>query len=423
MLFLYSSLLALAALAVLPVALILSLRDPDLRRHWGERLGAAPIFPGGSPPPLWVQAASVGEVQVALRILEEIGRILPGIPVLLSSTTPAGRRLAARSVPEGSLACHFPLDLPATIRRSLRRSRPRALVLIETEIWPNLLRECSRSGVPVILVNGRISARSFPRYRRIRALVAPALARVDRFCMRSPEDAGRIRALGAPPDRIRVTGNVKWDLPSPGAPASDIRRNLGLPREAPVLVAGSTSEGEDEVVLEAWSGLRKDFPDLRLVLAPRHPQRFEKVARLLSGMGIHFQRRSRGATGDFPVLLLDSVGELRSVYAAGTVCFVGGSLVSRGGQNLMEPAAAGRPVLFGPRTENFEEAARSLLEEGAGFRIEDADSLEAAARRLFSDSAACEESGRKGRELVSRNRGAAARAAAMIAGILREPAK
>jgi 3-deoxy-D-manno-octulosonic-acid transferase len=421
MLWLYSALLSLAALAALPVALFLSLRDPDLRRHWGERLGWTPLSPDESPSPVWIQAASVGEVQVARRVLEEVGKILPGIPVLLSSTTPAGRRLAARSVPEGSRASFFPLDLPATIRRCLRRVRPRALVLVETEIWPNLLRECFLSGVPVILANGRISTRSFPRYRRIRSLVAPALEKVDLYCMQSQEDAERIRALGAPPDRIQVTGNMKWDLPVPDAPAGPVRRDLGLPEEAPVLVAGSTAEGEDEVVLKAWSVLLDDFPDLRLVLAPRHPQRFEKVARLLATRGIPFARRSRGPAGASPVLLLDSVGELRKVYGAGTVCFVGGSLVSRGGQNLMEPAAAGRPVLFGPRTENFADAARSLLEAGAGFRIVDGDSLAAAVRRLLSDSAAREESGRRGRELVSRNCGAAERTAGMIAQILRRP--
>jgi 3-deoxy-D-manno-octulosonic-acid transferase len=271
----------------------------------------------------------------------------------------------------------------------------------------------------VILANGRISTRSFPRYRRIRFLVRPALERVELFCMQSEEDADRIRALGAPPDRIQVTGNVKWDLPSPDAPEGAVRGDLGLPEEAKVLVAGSTSEGEEEVVLAAWSSLREDFPDLRLVLAPRHPQRFEKVARLLGGRGVPFARRTAGAAGDAPVLLLDSVGELRRVYSAGTVCFVGGSLVSRGGQNLMEPAAAGRPVLFGPRTENFADAALSLLEAGAGFRISDGASLAATFRRLLSDPAACEEAGRRGRDLVARNRGAAERVAGLLAGRLR----
>ena len=419
MLLFYSALLVLAALAALPAVLLLSLRDPGLRRHWGERLGAAPLFPEGSPSPVWFQAASVGEVQVALRVLQELRKALPGIPVLLSSTTPAGRRLAARSLPEGSRACFFPLDLPAAIRRLLGRARPRALVLVETEIWPNLLAECSRRRIPVILANGRISTRSFPRYRRVRFLVGPALEKVDLLCMQSEEDADRIRALGARPERTRVTGNVKWDLPSPDAPEGAVRRELGLPAGARALVAGSTAEGEEEVVLAAWSSLRADFSDLRLVLAPRHPQRFEKVARLLGGMGIPFARRSAGPAGDSPVLLLDSVGELRRVYSAGTVCFVGGSLASRGGQNLMEPAAAGRAVLFGPRTENFADAARSLLEAGAGFRISDGASLASEVRRLLSDPAACEEAGRRGRELVARNRGAAERLAGLLAGSLR----
>ncbi len=419
MFWLYSTLVHLAALAALPVVLLKSLREPDLRRHLGERLGGSPAFPGASPSPLWFQAVSVGEVQVARRILEEIFTLLPEAPILLSSTTPAGRRLAARSVREGWRACFFPLDAAWAVRRSLRRVRPGALVLVETELWPSLLRECSRARIPAIVANGRISPRSFPRYRLARTLIAPALARVSLFCMQSEEDAERIRLLGAPRDRIEVCGNVKWDLPEPPADSGAIRRELGFPAEAPVLVAGSTSEGEEEAVLEAWAILRPDFPALRLILAPRHPHRFDRVANLLSGRRIPFGRRSLGMAEDQPVLLLDTVGELSRIYAAGTVCFVGGSLVPRGGQNLMEPAAAGRPVLFGPGTENFREAARLLLSTGGGFRVADSASLAAGIRPLLSDPAAADRAGRSARRLVEKNRGAARRTAERIAGMLR----
>ncbi|HEV8335550.1 MAG TPA: 3-deoxy-D-manno-octulosonic acid transferase [Candidatus Polarisedimenticolia bacterium] len=417
MVWIYSALLALAAAASLPFLLVFSLRDADLRRHWGERLGGLPLFPPGRRP-LWVHAASVGEVVAGRRILQELEEISPGIPILLSSTTPAGRRHAAKSVDAGSRAAFFPLDLGFVMRRSLGRLRPRALVLIETEIWPNLLRECRRARIPVILVNGRISERSFPRYRRIRPLIESALARVELFAMQTERDAGRIQALGAPPGRTRVLGNVKWDLAAGRASAAEARRRLGWPAEAPVLVAGSTSEGEEEILLPAWTRLRSEFPELRFLLAPRHPHRFERVATLLAGKAIPFARRSAGEAREAPVLLLDTIGELAPLYAAATICFVGGSLVPRGGQNLMEPAAAGRPVLFGPRTENFAAAAEALLEAGAGFRVDGADSLEREVGRLLRDPAACQRAGERALAVVAQNRGAARRSAEAIAGIL-----
>jgi 3-deoxy-D-manno-octulosonic-acid transferase len=417
MVWIYSALLALAAAASLPFLLVFSLRDADLRRHWGERLGGLPAFPSGHRP-IWIHAASVGEVVASRRILQELEEISPGIPVLLSSTTPAGRRLAMKSVQAGSRAAFFPLDLGCIMRRSLARVRPRALVLIETEIWPNLLRQCRRARIPVILVNGRISERSFPRYRKIRPLVAAALAGVELFAMQTERDADRIRALGAPPERTRVLGNVKWDLGVERGSPTEARRRLGWPDEAPVLVAGSTSEGEEEILLQAWTRLRSEFPELRFVLAPRHPHRFERVATLLAGKGIPFARRSAGEPPTAPVLLLDTIGELARLYAAATICFVGGSLVPRGGQNLMEPAAAGRPVLFGPRTENFADAAQALLQAGAGFRVSGADSLEEAIRRLLRDAPACRQAGERALAVVAQNRGSARRSAEAIAGLL-----
>jgi 3-deoxy-D-manno-octulosonic-acid transferase len=249
--------------------------------------------------------------------------------------------------------------------------------------------------------------------------MAPALGRIDLFCMQSREDAERIRLLGAPAERIQVTGNIKWDFSGPELPAGELRREFGLPEGVPVLIAGSTSEGEEEVVLEAWSEVRSEVPDLLLVLAPRHPHRFEEVARLLGARGISFTRRSGRPRNASPLLLLDTLGELRKVYAAGTLCFVGGSLVPRGGQNLMEPAAAGRPVLFGPRTENFEEAARLLLKTGGGYRVTDGASLASTVSRLLRDPATRERAGEKARDLVTRNRGAASRTAAMIGDVLR----
>ncbi len=490
--FIYSFLVFLASLAVLPISLILDPPGPD-GPAWKQRLGRLPELPGRGGRRLWIQAVSVGEVQLARKLLEELQAAQPGLEVLLTSTTPAGRKLAQKLASADVRVAAFPLDLPFCAAEALDRVRPEALVLVETEIWPNLIRACARKKVKVAIANGRISERTFPRYRFFARALWPVLAKVDRFLMRSDEDARRITALGAPAKQVQVTGDLKWDLPVTEAPAAALRRDLGLDPGAPVFVAGSTFKGEESAVLEAYAALRAEFPTLQMILAPRHPARFAEVARALERRGIPFLRRSTmpgapGGTapvaaapqasstppepaegaiatgvlagsdigeapvilgerlGDLPtgetseqtmvvqpaiprrhpegaagVLLLDTVGELRRAYGAGTICFVGGSLVKRGGQNLLEPAAAGRPVIFGPRTENFAEAAKALLASGAGFRIESRQELLPAARDLLRNSARCEEAGARGAALVAANRGAAKRTALRILELLEEP--
>jgi 3-deoxy-D-manno-octulosonic-acid transferase len=415
----YSTLVVLAAAVAFPLVLLVSLREPPLRKNWRERLGYLPPWPAASPSPVWIQAVSVGEVQVARRLIRELQSLLPDRPFLLTTTTPAGRRVAQAALPPEVSVRFFPVDLPGAGGRALGRIRPRALVLIETEIWPNLLHACAARAVPVILANGRISDRTYPRYRLVRSLLRRSLSGIGLFCMQSQRDAERIESLGAPAERIRITGNAKWDMDEVDPPPNAVRRALGIPRDSPVLVAGSTAPGEEEIVVGVWQHLRDRHPDLRLVLAPRHPERFASVAELLEGRRVAFARRSETPSGsDAAVLLLDTLGELRSVYHAGTVCFVGGSLTTRGGQNLMEPAAAGRPVLFGHRTENFADAAASLLQAGAGFRVEDGPSLEAAVLRLLAHPDACREAGARGKEIVRFHRGAARKTAEAIAALL-----
>jgi len=267
----------------------------------------------------------------------------------------------------------------------------------------------------VLLVNGRISERSLSRYRLFRPALAPLLERITLCLMQSQTDAERIRSLGAPAARVEVTGNLKWDLPEPERTSAAVRDGLGIPLSSAVLVAGSTFQGEEASLIEIWRSLRGEFPDLRMVLAPRHPHRFERVAALLSERGVPFSRRREGSGGPIsPVLLLDTMGELREVYSAGTICFVGGSFVRRGGQNLMEPAAAGRPVLFGPRVENFQDAAAALVEAGGGFRVSDPGELLAVVRRLLREPAAGVEAGRRARAVVAAHRGATGRVAERV---------
>ena len=418
MLFIYSFLVLLASLVLIPLSFILDFNDPRIRRGWKERLGIVPRLPDSAAPRLWIHAVSVGEVQLARQLLAEIRSRRPEVEVLLTSTTSAGRRFALEAKLPKTRVCALPLDLSCLTRRALWRARPNLLILMETEIWPNLIRQCSAQGIPVVIVNGRISSRSFPRYRLLGAFLGRTLAGVHRFLMQSESDAGRIRDLGAPSDRMEVTGNLKWDLPAPEQSAASISQELGLPPDAPVFVAGSTFEGEETVVLDAWAAMRGEFPSLCLVLAPRHPHRFQRVSELLASRGVSHARRSRPGGMTCEVLLLDTLGDLRRAYAAGTVCFVGGSLVSRGGQNLLEPAAAGRPVLFGPRTENFADAARALLEAGAGFRIDSPAGLLPTAIQLLRDPGSREEAGRRGSALVAANRGATRRTAERVLAYL-----
>jgi len=419
LIYVYSTLVVLAAAIAFPLALLVSVREPALLRDWQERLGYLPPWPSHSPAPVWIQAVSVGEVQVARQLIPELQSLLPARPFLMTTTTHAGRRLARAVLPPGASVHFFPVDLPGVGARTLARIRPKVLLLIETEIWPNLLRSCAAAGVPVILANGRISDRTYPRYRLVRSLLRRVLSGVGLFCMQSERDAERILFLGAPEERIQITGNLKWDLDMAGPPPGAVRRDLGIPEDSPVLVAGSTAAGEEEIVVAAWQRLRARHPDLRLILAPRHPERFGSVADLLERRQIPFTRRTQGNSGtQAGVLLLDTLGELRWVYRAGTVCFVGGSLRTRGGQNLMEPAAAGRPVLFGRRTENFSDAALSLLEAGAGFRVDDGPSLETTVLRLLAQPDSSREAGARGRNIVKAHSGAARRTAEAIASFL-----
>jgi 3-deoxy-D-manno-octulosonic-acid transferase len=418
LLFLYTFLVLLASLVVIPLSLILETPKREVREGWKQRLGFIPRLSGSIQPRIWLHAVSVGEVQLARQLLLELRSGRESLETLLTSTTIAGRELAIGAAIPHTRVSALPLDVPWFVRRALRRWRPALVILLETEIWPNLIRECARAGIPCIIANGRISVRSLPRYRMLGFALSSILRQVSQFLMQSEDDSVRIQSLGAPPDRTQVIGNLKWDLPGVSDSPASIRRRFGLPSDASILVAGSTFEGEEKVVLDAWKALQKEIPGLGLVIAPRHPRRFDRVSELLTQEGIFHARRSRAEAGVHPVLLLDTVGELRSAYAAGNVCFVGGSLVKRGGQNLLEPAAAGRPVLFGPRTENFAEAARALLASGAGFRIESARDFLPAALRLLRDPQACEEAGRKGQALVAANRGATRRTAERILAFL-----
>jgi 3-deoxy-D-manno-octulosonic-acid transferase len=400
-------------------------------------------FDGGAPrvagPCGWVHAVSVGEALTAAPLLEGLARLRPDLPLVVSTVTETGARIVRERFAGVATHRYFPLDFPGAVRRVLRALDPAFFVCMETELWPNTLRALHRRGVPVMIANGRLSDRSFRRYRLVRGPMRDVLAHVTVFAMRSDEDARRVIALGADPERVVVTGNLKHDAaPDPPGAAELWRRLLGLAPGRAVWVAGSTHAGEEEAVLEAHRRALGARPDLALVLAPRHPERVAEVAALSESRGWRSVLRSAlpgGATpaeagagaapvggGDAPaVILLDTVGELAQLYAVADVVFVGGSLVPLGGHNMLEPAARRKPVLFGPHTGNFREPASLLVEAGAAAVVADAAALGAELARLLADPALAARRGEAGARAVASRHGAARATLELIERFLLRP--
>ena len=407
------ALAALAALALAPVAAgALALR-PAWRIGLRERLGALPGHPPGA---VWVHGASVGEILAASKLVDRLQQ--GGRAVVSSTVTLAGRDVMRRARPE--VPCHLaPLDHPWCVESALSRVHPAALVLIETELWPNWLAAAERRGIPVALVSGRVSDHSYPRYQRFQRIIAPALRRIAAIGARTAADAERFLALGAPRERVRVTGDLKLEPPDGAAPlAPDLDRMLG---GAPLFVAGSTHAGEELAALSALARSEREGLGAALVLAPRRIERADEIVRSVRASSRAVHRRT--ALGAAPlrageVLVLDSVGELAPVYGRADVAFVGGTLVPIGGHNLLEPVFAGRPVLFGPHTENARQAVEILESSGAGRRVADADKLASALVSLLRDPREARRRGEAGRLELASHRGSAERAAELIEALL-----
>jgi 3-deoxy-D-manno-octulosonic-acid transferase len=395
-------------------------RTGDDRRALRERFGFGEPLPAGS---IWLHAVSVGEVQLAGALVRELRHRHPGRALLVTTTTPTGRRRALESLGAGVAVSYLPFDLPGAVARFLERARPALAVVLETELWPNLYLGCRRRGIPVLLANARLSPTSVRRYRRVRRLIAATLEGVT-VAAQSAEDAARFVALGARPERVHDTGNIKFDVELPvGTQPSGaaFRAELGAAR--PVWVAGSTHAGEEEAVLDAHRRLQAAFPAALLVLAPRHPPRFGEVAALLERRGVSSLRRTAESapSAAVEVLLLDTLGELVAFYAAGDVAFVGGSLVPVGGHNLLEPAAAGRPILTGPATFNAPAVAQRLAAAGALEIVAGADELAERLRVLFGDAAARTRAGAAGQAVIEANRGALGRVLERLESLLSAP--
>ncbi len=410
---------------LVPAAVLLELgRGLSDRRHWrhlGERFGLGAPLPAGG---LWVHAVSVGEVQAAATLVRALHERHPSLPLLLTTATVTGRDRAVALLGAIATVRYLPYDLPGATARFLQRARPRLGLVLETELWPHLYAAARRRGLPMMLASARLSERSVRRYRRLGRLMAETLRGVH-VAAQTVADAERFVAIGADPARTEALGNLKFDYLPPrdvAARGATLRAELGVAR--PVWVAGSTHAGEEEQVLEAHAILRTRRPDALLVLAPRHPPRFEAVAALLRQRAVRLVTRTSGAavTAATEVLLLDTLGELVPFYAAGDVAYVGGTLVPIGGHNLLEPAALARPLLAGPYTFNDSSVARLLVEAGALGVVVDAAGLAASVERLLAEPAAAHAAGERGRAAVVANQGALGRLLARVERLLQRPA-
>ncbi|HWP56342.1 MAG TPA: 3-deoxy-D-manno-octulosonic acid transferase [Candidatus Acidoferrales bacterium] len=359
--------------------------------------------------PVWLHAVSAGEVLSAACLVEEMRRAFPDRKIVVSSSTATGVQMAAK-LPGISAAIYFPLDHPVVVRRALAAFDPRLVIFLETEIWPNYLAGAYRRGIPVLLLSGRISERSARRYRRFSRVFAPALRSLSALGMQTGADAQRMISLGVDPSRVVVTGNLKYDAPSANGNGAACAASLGAALKGrKVWVAGSTHDGEEEFALEAHAALQRRFPGLVLILAPRHPHRFSQVEGLLEKRRTRFAKKSQlaGRAPDIPdVVLLDSMGELAAFYALADAAFVGGSLVSAGGHNLVEPARLGKPVFFGPYVDNFKQAATEIARAGGGAMVRTKDDLVENLTRVLADPGVALAMGALARGAVERHRGA-----------------
>jgi 3-deoxy-D-manno-octulosonic-acid transferase len=405
--FLYTLVLALGLAAYAP---LVALRRVVRRGHpvnLRQRLGH--IGSGLPPEPrCWIHAVSVGEAMTAIPLVEGLRRRWPGLAVVLTTVTPTGARIVADRLDGAATHRYFPLDLPGPVERALDGVRPHFFIGMETELWPNFLGALARRRIPSMIANGRISDRSYQRYRWVTFLTRPMLRSITVLGMQSQEDARRAIALGAWPERVVVTGSLKTDAVAESPGARELwERLLGLGAGERVWIAGSTHRGEDAVMAEVFARLRADHGDLVLLLAPRHPERVPEVERMLMERGLASVRRSRlpSARAGASVIVLDTVGELAPLYQLAEAVFVGGSLVPTGGHNMLEPALRSKPVLIGPYTSNFRESAELLIEAGGARRVADAAGLESALRELLDKPQVARAMGEAGYQAVVRRQG------------------
>lgn len=408
-------------LAVSPVLLYRRWVLGKYRDGWNEKLWGQLPERDASKPCLWLHAVSVGEVLQLRPMMKLLAAQRPDWDFVITTTTRTGLDVAKKEYPQHTV-CYFPLDFSWATHHAISRIKPSAIVLVELELWPNFVLTAKRLGIPLALINGRVSEKSFRGYRRIRPLIARLLSGFDLLAAQNEEYAARLRALGAPLDRLQITGSIKFDgvhSDRSNPKTAELREFFGLRPEENVFIAGSTQAPEESFALATWQTLRGEFPNLRLILVPRHKERFEEVATLVASRGLTLRRRSSGcATGKSArppdVLLLDTLGELGACWGLADIAFVGGSLTQRGGQNMLEPAAYGAAVLFGPNTCNFRDIVEQLLARDAARVVRSEQELTSAVRELLKSSATARELGVRAKAFVANQQGAAARTVELL---------
>jgi 3-deoxy-D-manno-octulosonic-acid transferase len=445
--FIYSFLMGIAALLLVPYWLVRGLRNGKYLSNLGERLGfsfpALAKLPANSTGAIWIHAVSVGEALSGITLARRLKEAYPNRPLIISTTTQTGQALARERMPFADAIIYFPLDWAFCVRRALNAVSPSVILVLETEIWPNFLQEAAQRRVPVLFVSGRISDRSFARYQRFLGVfgffLGPffknAMSNASAFLMQSEKDADRVRALGAPADRVLVSGNLKYDLelPAPTPLSNWLATEIKRSGRSPIIVAGSVVATEEPHALIAFGTLQGEYPKALLVLAPRKPECFDEAAEFIDESHRKFIRRSQlpipgpsqsqavppsdnsTIPNDVTVLLIDSIGELASLYGLADGAFVGGSLVFSGGHNILEPAAFGKIPVFGPSMENFSEIASRFVSAGAAIQVESPEDVGVAWIELFRDPERMKKMGETARHLVADSRGATDRAIAEIA--------
>ena len=420
MLKIYSLLLPLMIPVVIMHLLIRGFKNPDYFKRWGERFGFSSIHP--ERPVLWIHAVSVGEARAAAPLINTLSKQYPEADVLVTTMTPTGSAEVSRQLGDRVLHCYVPYDLSWSVNRFLDQFNPCLALTMETELWPNLFHSCNQRGIPVVVANARMSESSMRGYLRFEKFTRQTLQQVSLIAAQSRADARRLRRMGTPAERIHVTGSIKFEIKLPASlreAAESLRRDFGSMR--PVWIAASTHDDEEKQVLVAFRELKRDFPDLLLLLVPRHPERFAPVARISRRDGFNTILRSElkgPVEEDMEVVVADSMGELLKLYAASDVAFVGGSLVPVGGHNVLEACAVGLPVVFGPHMHNFEEISQLTLSRRAGIQVDSVQGLVAATSRYLEDPNLRFETGEKGKKLVKQNRGALEHTAELVFSLI-----
>ena len=405
--FFYSFLIALFTPFVLLYFAVRGLRDSAYLGRWNERFGVVPALDqrGG----IWVHAASVGEFNAASPLIRALLKTYPETALTVTTLTPTGSERVKRDLGDKVAHCYIPIDLPGSVNRFLKRLQPRMIIVMETEIWPNLYLQSRRLNIPLLMANARLSKRSVERFRHLPGFVGEVLQTVAWIGAQSDADAQRLVSCGAKLQHIDMTGNLKFDLSVPASLEEQaVALRLRWGRERPVLVAGSTHEADENVVIPAFVELLKSVPDALLILVPRYPERFARATQLAKAAGLRTELRSEGkiCSAQAQCFVIDSIGELMSYYACADVAFVGGSFGEQGGHNALEPAALGKPVLLGPNMENAKEIAEQLLQCNAAQRVTNQQDFTEAAEKILSDGVLRDSMGQAGRGLVEKNRGA-----------------